>query len=144
MSCRIIARILIVLALYALGMYVHTASAAEPVKLTLQEAVHMALTQNHALKIARLKVIENEQKKAQARSAYFPEIKNESLAAHITELQNIEIPTGAFGVFPNGIAVPNRDIVIGQGSQNFVTSATTVAQPLTPLIRIHAANRIAA
>jgi outer membrane protein TolC len=112
--------------------------------LTLQEAVRMALTQNHALKIARLKVIESERKKAQARSAYFPEIKNESLAAHITELQNIEIPTGAFGVFSNGIAVPNRDVVIGQGSQDFVTSATTVAQPLTPLIRIHAANRIAA
>src|SRR5262249_18707247 len=38
----------------------------------------------------------------------------------------------------------NRDIPIGQGSQNWTTSGTTLAQPLTQLIRIHQANKIAA
>ena len=42
-------------------------------------------------------MIENEQKKAGERSAYFPAITNQSNALHITELQNIEIPAGAFG-----------------------------------------------
>jgi outer membrane protein TolC len=116
--------------------------AAEPVTLTLQDAVHMALAQNHDLKIARLKVVENEQKKAIARSSYFPEITNHSTASHLTDLENIRIPEGALGVSP--ALVPNRDIVIGQGAQNLVTSGTMVAQPLTPLIRIHQANRIAA
>ena len=71
------------------------ASAADSMKLTLQEAVRMALAQNHALKIARLKVIENEQKKAGAKADYFPKIKNQSNVLHATSLENIEIPAGA-------------------------------------------------
>ena len=120
------------------------ASAADPVKLTLSEAIRMALAQNHALKIARFKVTENEQKKVAAKADYFPAIKNESRVAHVTSLENIGIPAGAFGVFPNAALVPNREILIGQGSQTLVTSGTGASQPLTPLIRIHEANRIAA
>jgi outer membrane protein TolC len=120
------------------------ASAADPVKLTLSEAVRMALAQNHDLKIARFKVAENEQKKVAAKADYFPAIKNESRVAHVTALENIGIPAGAFGVFPNASLVPNREILIGQGSQTFVTSGTGASQPLTPLIRVREANRIAA
>jgi outer membrane protein TolC len=120
------------------------ASAAQPVTLTLKEAVAMALSQNRSLKIARLKVVENEQKKAEQRAGYFPEITNHSRAEHLTALENIVIPTGAFGVFPSVGAVPNRDVLIGQGSLNVVASSTAAIQPLTPLIRIRQANRIAA
>jgi outer membrane protein TolC len=120
------------------------AFAADSMKLTLQDAVRIALAQNHALKIARLKVIENEQKKASARADYFPKIKNESNVLHITSLENIEIPAGAFGVIPNAGLVPGRDVLLGQGSQNIETIGTGAAQPLTPLIRIRQANRIAA
>lgn len=130
---------LIALVLLALG----NASAAESLKLTLPEAVRLAIAQNHALKIARLKVDENEHKKTAARSNYFPEIKNQSTVAHTTAEENIEIPAGAFGVSPNIGHVPTRDILINQGNQSFVTSGTTAVQPLTPLIRIHQANRIA-
>jgi outer membrane protein len=132
-------------AMYLLALCVpEIASAADPVKLTLAEAVKMAVAQNHALKIARLKVTENEQKKVASKADYFPTIKNESRVAHVTALENIAITAGAFGVFPNGGLVPNRDILIGQGGQTFVTSGTGAAQPLTPLIRIREANRIAA
>jgi outer membrane protein TolC len=117
--------------------------AAEARQLTLPEAVRLALAQNRALKIARLKVVQDEQKKVAARSGYFPEIKNQSTAGRTTAESNIEIPTGAFGVLP-GSPVPNRDILINQGAQSFVTSGTSATQPLTPLIRIHQANRIAA
>jgi outer membrane protein TolC len=113
------------------------AYAADSLKLTLPEAVRLALAQNRALKIARLKVVENEQKKAEARSSYFPEIKNQSGVARTTAEQNIGIPTGVFG------GIPNRDILINQGTKTFVTSGTMATQPLTPLIRIHQANRIA-
>jgi outer membrane protein TolC len=120
------------------------AFAADPMKLTLSDAVRLALAQNHALRIARLKVQENEQKKAGARSDYFPHIKNESSFLHTTSLENIEIPRGAFGVIPNAGPVPARSELITQGSQNFETIGTGMAQPLTPLIRIRQANRIAA
>src|SRR5258707_5969847 len=71
--------------------------AAEPRRLTLTEAVHLAVSQNRALKIARLKVVENEQKKVGARSEYFPSITNHSEALHSSEIQNIQIPAGALG-----------------------------------------------
>jgi outer membrane protein TolC len=134
-----------VLVLFIPGAWLHSnASAAQPQKLTLPDAVKLALAQNRVLKIARLKVVESEQNKAEARSSYFPEIKNESRLAHVTALENIVIPTGAFGVLPNAGFVPNRGILIDQGGQTFITSGTMATQPLTPLIRIHEANRIAA
>jgi outer membrane protein TolC len=116
-------------------------NAAEVRRLTLEEAVHLAISQNHALKIARLKVVETEQKKAGTKASYFPEIKNQSNFLHTNALENIDIPRGAFGVVPN--VVPNRDILIDQGNQTFVTSGTSLVQPLTQLIRIRQANRIA-
>ena len=81
--------------------------AADVRHLTLTEAVHLAISQNRALKIARLKVTENEQKKAGERSAYFPSLTNQSNVLHVTELQNIGIPAGAFGTV-GGSFVPRR------------------------------------
>ena len=83
-------------------------SPAESMKLTLSEAVRLALAQNRVLKIARLKVVESEQKKAAAKSSYFPEIKNQSMAGRSTAEGNIKIPAGAFGVIPNAGLVPTR------------------------------------
>ena len=112
-------------------------------RITLAEAVHLALSQNHDLKIARLKVIESEQKKAGQRSGYFPSIANQSNILHITDLQNIGIPAGAFGT-AGGSLVPAQGVNIPQGQKTFFSSGTQISQPLTQLIRIHAANRIAA
>ena len=118
-------------------------NAAEVRHLTLTEAVHLAVSQNRALKIARLKVTENEQKKAGERSAYFPQITNQSNALHISELQNIGIPAGSLGAV-GGALIPAQGISLPQGQKTLVSSGTMIAQPLTQLIRIHEANRIAA
>lgn len=120
------------------------AFAADSMKLTLSDAVRIALSQNHALKIARLKVVENEQKKAGNKADYFPKIKNESAFLHVTSLENLEIPRGAFGLIPNAGPVPAQSELITQGSQNVETIGDGISQPLTPLIRIRQANRIAA
>jgi outer membrane protein TolC len=117
--------------------------AADMRHLTLTEAVHLALAQNRALKIARLKVLENEQKKIGEHSGYFPALTNQSNVLHITELQQVDIPAGAFGVV-NGTAIPAHGLSLGQGKNTFVSSGTMLAQPLTQLIRVHAQNRIAA
>src|SRR5580700_11437879 len=118
-------------------------NAADARHITLTDAVHLAISQNRALKIARLKVVENEQKKAGERSSYFPKITNQSNVLHVTELQDIGIPAGAFGVV-GGALVPTHGVVLPQGQNTFFTSGTQLSQPLTQLIRIHAANRIAA
>jgi hypothetical protein len=117
--------------------------AAEVQHLTLTEAVHLAISQNRALKIARLKVIVNEQKKAGEHSAYFPAITNQSNALHVTSLQNIGIPAGTLGAV-GGSLVPAQNVILPQGQQTLFSSGTQISQPLTQLIRIHAANRIAA
>jgi outer membrane protein TolC len=117
--------------------------AADVRRLTLTDAVHLAIGQNRALKIARLKVVENQQKKAGEHSGYFPQITNQSNALHLTDLSNIEIPAGILGTVA-GALVPSQTVGIGQGEKTIVSSGTQITQPLTQLIRIHAANRIAA
>ena len=117
--------------------------AAEVKRLTLTEAVQLAVSQNRDLKIARIRVAESREKKAEARSNYFPQIKNRSALLRITSLEDLQIPAGAFGLVPNIGAVPYHNVQITQGAQTLETSGTTLAQPLTQLIRIHQANRIA-
>lgn len=117
--------------------------AAEVRHLTLTEAVHLAISQNHALKIARLKVAESQQAKAGQRSGYFPSLKNESNLLHVTELERLSIPAGAFGV-AGGSQVPAQNTSLPQGQTTLYTSGTQLSQPLTQLIRIRDANRIAA
>jgi outer membrane protein TolC len=118
-------------------------NAPEVRRLTLTEAVRLAVSQNRALKIARLRVVENVQKKAAEHSGYFPSIRNESDILHITELQNIGIPRGALG-FAGGSLVPGENVVIPQGQTTIYSSGTQLNQPLTQLIRIHQANKMAA
>jgi len=117
--------------------------ANEARHLTLAEAVHLAAQQNRTLKIARVKVQENEHRQEGARSAYFPTITNQSNALHISELQDLSIPPGAFGTAA-GAPVPERNTALPQGKNTLFSSGTMVAQPLTQLLRIHQENRIAA
>jgi outer membrane protein TolC len=112
-------------------------------RLTLTEAVSLALQQNRVLKIARFKVQETEQRKDGARSAYFPVITNQSNALHISELQDLSIPAGALGNAA-GVPIPNRNTALPQGKETLVSSGTMIAQPLTQLLRIRQENRIAA
>ena len=132
------------LAIAGIGVLVASRlDAADALHLTLSEAVHLAISQNRALKIARLKVAENEQKKAGEHSAYFPKITNQSNLLHITDLENIVIPAGTLGAAA-GSLIPAQNVGLPQGQKTFYSSGTQITQPLTQLIRIHAANRIAA
>jgi len=128
----------------AAGIFAATSQYAADIRhLTLTEAVHLAISQNHALKIARLKVAESQQKMAGERSGYFPSLKNESNLLHVTELERLSIPAGAFGTAA-GSEVPSRNTSLPQGQTTLYTSGTQLSQPLTQLIRIRDANRMAA
>ena len=91
--------------------------ANEARHLTLSEAVHLALQQNRTLKIARFKVQENEYRKVAARSDYLPTITNQSNILHITELENLSVPAGAFGVAAS-VPIPNSGTQLPQGWQS--------------------------
>ena len=111
-----------------------------PLRLTLPQAIDLALKQNRSLKLAQLAVVDSGHKKEIARSAYFPHIKNESAVLHLTELAGVEFPTGAFG---NPVAtgpIPGHNVVVDQGSLTTYTSGTGLEQPLTQMFKIHASN----
>lgn len=118
-------------------------NAADVRRITLEEAVRLAVNQNRTIKIARLKIEETRQKKAEERSAYFPSLTNQSSALHVTELQNIIIPAGGLG-HVDGALIPAEGINLQQGKNNLFSSGTMLAQPLTQLIRIHQKNQLAA
>jgi len=120
-----------------------TALADEVRHLKLEEAVRLALQQNRTLKIARLKIKENESRKAAAHSDYLPIITNQSNVLHISELQNITVPAGSLGSVA-GANLPPQSISVGQGRQTLYSSGTMIAQPLTQLLRIRQENRVAA
>jgi outer membrane protein TolC len=113
-------------------------------RLTLQEAIDLAKRQNHTLKATAYAVAAEQQKKHAAESNYFPHITNESNVLHVTDLQRVEVPAGAFGQIPGGSLIPSANVFLTQGTKNFESSGTMLAQPLTQLIKIHQANKIAA
>jgi outer membrane protein TolC len=120
------------------------AQTETPMRLTLAQAIDLALKQNRALKLARLAIEESESKKEIARAAYFPQIRNESSILHVTEVAGVVIPPGSFGVVPSVGPIPPKSLFIGQGSLTGYTSGTQLAQPLTQNLKIHEANRAAA
>jgi outer membrane protein TolC len=128
----------------ALAVIATTCSYAADVRhLTLTEAVHLAIAQNRALKIARLKVNENQQKLKREHASYYPDLTNQSNALHITDLEFVQLPVGGLGTVA-GVPIPPVGNLIPQGKLTFYSSGTQLSQPLTQLIRIRAANRIAA
>ena len=134
-----------ILSVGALGLLAGIDQQAAEVKhLSLAEAVQLAISQNRDLKSARIRVTESHERKTQARSSYFPELKNHSSFLHLTALESLDIPAGAFGVVPNAGLVPSQNVQINQGGSTVETSGTTLVQPLTQLIRIRQSNRIAA
>ena len=141
MKCISLCWLAAALALTVLPAFPQNAPAVR--KLSLTEAVQLALSQNRSLRIARLKVIENEQQKVGERSAYFPSLTNQSNVVHVTDLEQIGIPAGALGTVA-GAQVPGHNVVIPQGFNTFYSTGTMMSQPLTQLIRIRAQNQIAA
>ena len=141
MTTRYLFRLLGFAGLALLGL--PQAGLAEVQHITLQDAIHVAVNQNRALKIARLKVEENQQKKAGERSSYFPSLTNQSNLLHVTDLETIAIAAGGLGHVA-GALIPPVGASLLQGNKNVYSSGTMLSQPLTQLIRIHQQNRIAA
>jgi len=112
-----------------------------PRRISLHDAVELALQHNHVIRIAKSAVDEKQSAKDVARSAYFPVVRNDSTFVHVTDTQFIEIPAGGLGVI-GGDLIPARPLVVNQGGQTFETSGTGLVQPLTQLWKIKAANDV--
>src|ERR1700749_1091163 len=115
-------------------------SSANRMQLTLEQAINLALKQNHSVHLRSLSVDQMQSKKDEARSDYLPQIKASGGVLHVTELEGVAIPAGAFGNYPSTGPVPAKSLVIDQGSATWYTGGVGLEQPLTQLFRIHQAN----
>ena len=109
-------------------------------RLTLDQAIDLALKQNHTVHLRSLSVEQVQSKKDEARSNYLPQIKASGSTLHLTELAGIEIPAGAFGSYTSTGPVPSKSLFIDQGAATGYIGGVGLEQPLTQLFRIHQAN----
>jgi len=114
-----------------------------PRRITLDEAVQLALKHNHVVRIAGYKVGEKEHTRDLARSAYYPVVRNDSNFFHLTDTQFISLPAGSVGTV-GGAPLPAQSVILNQGGLNIITSGTSLTQPLTELFKIKSANDVAA
>ncbi len=117
--------------------------SAETLKLSLPEAVDLALKQNTALKISRAKVLENQERIVSAKAKYFPLLSNETSYVGLSTRQLMNIPAGSLGTVPGLGPFPTHDTPINQGSDTVLMTTTKLTQPLTQLFKINEANEIA-
>src|SRR6202789_4387380 len=115
-------------------------SSANPMQLTLEQAINLALKQNHSIHLRSLSVDQMQSKKDEARSEYLPQMKASGSLLHITAVEGVDIPAGAFGNYSSAGPVPAKSLTIGQGSETWYTGGVGLEQPLTQLFRIHQAN----
>ena len=115
-------------------------STANPMQLTLEQAIDLALKQNHSVHLRSLSVEQMQSKKDEARSNYLPQIKASGSVLHVTELEGVAIPAGAFGSYPSTGPVPAKSLVIDQGGLTGYMGGVGLEQPITQLFRIHQAN----
>jgi outer membrane protein TolC len=118
-------------------------NAAADRAITLDEAVQLALKHNHYVRMATYRVEESEHAQDAARSSYFPNLRNESDAGHLTDTQFIAIQQGSLGTV-DGTPIPQSTAVLNQGELTFVHSGTQLTQPLLELWKVRSANDVAA
>lgn len=134
----------VVAVLLASALVLGSGSAfAETKRLTLPEAVDLALQGNAALKIARFKVTEKGEKVNSASADYYPRLTNESWALGVSDPQLVTIPAGSLGNVPGLGPFPTQTTTIKQSTSTYFMSNTVLSQPLTQLFKIHEATGIA-
>ncbi len=120
-------------------LFVFTGIAhAETQRITLDEAVALAVKQNSTVKMARLKTKEMDARVTEARADYFPVLANESNAVHLGKMDSLVIPKGKLGTYPSAGPIPGKSVSISLGNQDFLLSQSTLVQPVTQFFKIHA------
>jgi multidrug efflux pump subunit AcrB/outer membrane protein TolC len=119
------------------------AAHAQARRITLDEAVALATKQNSTVKLAHLKEKEMHARVTEARANYFPVLSNDSDAAHLENIEHLQVPMGSMGVYPVIGPIPGENGSLPLGHHNFILSTTTAAQPLTQVFKIHAGVDVA-
>jgi len=102
-----------------------TLHAQSPRKLTLSEAVDLALKQNSNLRIDRAKVREINIARRGRMRTNFRKSKQTPGCSKSRRTQNLTIPAGSLGAYPGLVLLPGSTVLINQGNHNFFIANTT-------------------
>ncbi len=122
---------------------VSTASAQEATgRLTLEDAVAIALQKNSGVRVARSRAEEAMYRTQQSTRSMLPSISATFQTTQSTANERLEFARGSLGVF-DGQPIPNENIAIEQGGSSSRYGTLTIAQPITSLLKIRAARDVA-
>jgi outer membrane protein TolC len=119
------------------------APVSGPRKMSLEEAIDLALKNNHALIIGAAKTDETKSARRKAAADYYPQVSNSSTYTRLTETDVLQFSKGSFGTFPGVGSLPSLNLKIAQGDPNEFLVRTQIAQPVTQLFRIREGERVA-
>ncbi|MBT3587334.1 MAG: TolC family protein, partial [Flavobacteriaceae bacterium] len=129
-------------------------------KLTLDEALEMALNENKLIKISQQRILGSEGKLSEMKSNYFPRIEIQSVGAYNSD-PNLYINKGDLnGLYNqllndgfineaaddwliNNYPLPSRKVTILGGNNFAVKSNAAIYQPITQLTSINTGRKVA-
>jgi outer membrane protein TolC len=133
-----------ILTLCAAALAPAYAQQAQP--LTLEQAVEMALQNNHLLNVRKLQVAEKEAKVAEDAIKRYPVASVSSSYQYNANLGQLVIEQGSFGALPLGgtsIALPNEEKTFPLGKHHNFNAGVTLYQPITQLGKIKTGIEVA-
>jgi len=113
--------------------------------LSLEDAVELALQNNHLLNVRKYQVDEKQQKVNEDRVKYFPVVAIGGSYQYNTSLPSITIEQGRFGTLPFGgtlYPLPPVDEIIEVGNHNIYNAGVTLYQPITQIGKINAGVQV--
>jgi outer membrane protein TolC len=111
--------------------------------LTLEEAQQLALQNNRALKLARLKVDEAGHRREGARSDYFPKLLGTANYLYFSERLGTTLTAGDLGLGMLPPPFPSIPIPINLVKQNMFLGGATIAQPITQIYKVQQGVKVA-
>jgi outer membrane protein len=105
-------------------------------RLTLAEAVRVAVENNTQVQTALLQVEKAEAELATARSRRLPVFETEVSASQLVTAVDFAFPQGAFGTFPGTGPIPAADTTVSVPRQPTAYVSSQISQPLTQLVKI--------
>ncbi|HVE78669.1 MAG TPA: efflux RND transporter permease subunit, partial [Gemmatimonadaceae bacterium] len=129
-----------------LGLAVPARSAAAQEiggRLTLEEAVGIALRNNGTVRVARGRLEEATRHGQSAARSMLPTLSADFQISQSTGRQSILFPAGSLGDYAGTGPLPSEDVTIEQGGERMSYGTMSIAQPITSLLKLRAARDIA-
>src|SRR5262245_3743062 len=123
---------------FAIGVLTSATAAAQPAatRLTLDDAVALALAHNRTVASAALEVAKADASVATARSRRLPTFRIDAEASQLLRPVDIQFPEGAFGTFEGIGPIPSATTTITTPMRPTFYFNAQAAQPLTGLKEI--------